>query len=81
MVKKYTDAELTDRLQSPGWRLVTESKDTDGKIVGTLEEMAKATHERQTQGEPPGLIQELVTTVEVDMIQIELLWNRLGLPV
>ena len=79
MIKKYTDAELADRLQSPGWRLVTE--DTDGKTVGTLEEMAKATHERQTKGEPPGLIQELVTTVEVDMIQIELLWNRLGLPV
>jgi len=79
MIKKYTDAELADRLQSPGWSLVTE--DTDGKTVGTLEEMAKATHERQTKGEPPGLIQELVTTVEVDMIQIELLWNRLGLPV
>jgi hypothetical protein len=81
MIKKYTDAELADRLQSPGWSLVTESKDPDGKIVGTLEEMAKATHERQTKGEAPGLIQELVTTVEVDMIQIELLWNRLGLPV
>lgn len=81
MVRKYTDDELADRLQSPGWSLLTGSKDKDGEVVGTLEEMAKATHERQAKGEEPGLIQELVSAVEVDMIQIELLWHRLGLPV
>ncbi len=81
MVKKYTDAELTERVQSDGWSLVTGNKDQDNTVTGTLEEMAKVTHERHNSGKPPGRIKELETTIELDMIQIELLWRQLGLPV
>jgi hypothetical protein len=81
MVKKYTDAELAERIQSDGWSLVIDNNDQDKAVTGTLEEMAKATHERRNKGSAPGLIKELETTIELDMIQIELLWRQLGLPV
>ena len=80
MVKKYTDAELAERVQSDGWSLVTGNKDQD-KTTGTLEDIAKVTHERHKSGKPLGRIKELETTIELDMIQIELLWRQLGLPV
>jgi hypothetical protein len=81
MVKKYSDAELTKRVQSDGWSLVTGDKDRDKTVTGTLEDIAKVTHERHRSGKPPGRIKELETTIELDMIQIELLWRQLGLPV
>jgi hypothetical protein len=38
-------------------------------------------HQRKRQGEHLGLIQEIETSVELDMIAVEKLWRFLGLPV
>jgi hypothetical protein len=80
MADKYTHDELTERVKSPGWRLVTGSKD-DHSVTGTLERLLGITHDRHKGGQDPGLIQEIVTGIELDLIQIELLWRYLGLPV
>lgn len=72
--------DLTRRLASPGWRLTRNRKD-DKPLTGTLEELVKTTHERKARGEATGLIQEIETMIELDMIQIEKLWRYLGLPV
>jgi hypothetical protein len=79
MAGKYTHAELTERVKSPGWGLVT-GKD-EGPVTGTLGDLLKIAHDRRKNGHAAGLIQEIVTTVELDMFQIELLWRYLGLPV
>ncbi len=80
MSDKYTDDELAQRVKSPGWRLVSGSKDDD-TVTGTLEHVLGVTHERHAGGQAPGLIEEIETRIELDMIQIELLWRYLGLPV
>ena len=80
MSDKYTHDELTGRVKSPGWRLVTGKKD-DNAVTGTLEHVLGVTHERRAGGQAPGLIEEIETRIELDMIQIELLWRYLGLPV
>ena len=79
MPDKYTHDELTKRVKSPGWRLVTGKKD-DNTVTGTLEHILGLTHERRKGGQAPGLIQEMETKIELEMIQIELLWRYLGLP-
>jgi hypothetical protein len=80
MANNYTDDELTRRVKSPGWRLVTE-KNNDHSVTGTLEHVLSVTHERHKNGEAPGPIEELETAIELDVIQIEKLWRYLGLPV
>ena len=79
MASRYTEEELKKRMGSSGWRLVAGK---DGKpVTGTLEDIAKATHERHKSGQAAGLIEEMETAIELDMIQIEKLWRYLGLPV
>ena len=80
MPDKYTLDELTKRLKSPGWRLVTKRKDNN-TVTGTLEHVLGVTRERHKGGQAPGLIEEIETKIELNMIQIELLWRYLGLPV
>jgi hypothetical protein len=79
MAEKYTHDELVEQVKSPGWALVTDEKSKP--ITGSLEDVLKATHERHANGEEPGLIQQIETTIELDMLQIEQLWRYLGLPV
>ena len=79
MASPYSDDELTRRVKSPGWRLVTGSNDKP--VTGTLEEVLKSTHQRHKSGQTLGGIEELETAIELDMIQIEKLWRYLGLPV
>lgn len=79
MAKKYTHDELTKRVKTPGWRLVTRKKDKS--ITDTLENLLHLTHKRHKKGQTPGLIKEIETAVELDLIQIEMLWRHLGLPV
>jgi hypothetical protein len=79
MADKYSHDELVERVKSPGWRLVTGGKDST--IAGTLERLLHLTHERTQKGEAPGLIEEIETSVELDMLQIAQLWRYLGLPV
>lgn len=78
MTKKYSDEELTGRLKTPGWKLVTGQ---DGVVHGTLEDVARSHHARRAKGEAPGLIAEAETAIELEMLQIEALWRALGLPV
>lgn len=80
MANHYQEDDLTRRLASPGWRLKTGQKD-DKAVTGTLEHVVRATHERKNSGQAPGLIEEVETTIELDLIQIEKLWRYLGLPV
>lgn len=79
MPDKYTHDELTKRVKSPGWRLVT-GKKGGNPVTGTLEHVLGVTHERRKGGQAPGLIEEIETKIELEMIQIELLWRYLGLP-
>ena len=80
MANQDKDEDLTGRLGSPGWRLKAEKP--DGKpVTGTLEHVVRVTHDRKSSGQSPGLIEEIETRVELDLIQIEKLWRYLGLPV
>ena len=79
MANKYTHDDLTDRVSTPGWALVT-GKEINS-ISGTLKHLLNITHERKNDGQAPGLIKEVETGIELDMIQIEKLWHYLGLPV
>ena len=80
MANHYKEDDLTQRLASPGWRLRTE-KANEEAVHGTLEQVVRATHARKMKGETPGPVQEIETTIELDLIQIEKLWRYLGLPV
>jgi len=76
MVGKLTLKELIARLDTPGWRLVSD----DDEDTGTLKEVVETTHQRRRRKQAPGLIKQIETSVELDMIQIEQLWHHLGLP-
>jgi hypothetical protein len=79
MPNKYSDAELKAKLGHHGWRLETARQ--DNAITGTLKEVLEFMHERHKMGVPRGLILEIETKIELDMLQIEQLWRYLGLPV
>ena len=82
MANKYTHAELKERVKSPGWGLVAGKDGVDGEpVTGTLEDVLKITHDRHRSGDTPGLIEEMATSIKLEMVQIELLWRYLGLPV
>jgi hypothetical protein len=74
----YTDEELATRVKTPGWQL---TRGEDAPVTGTLQDLAALTHQRNQQGEPPGLIREIETAIELDMLEVERLWRFLGLPV
>ena len=65
-------------MKSPGWALISGQKEQS--ISGTLSELLGITHDRHKRGHAPGLIREIETAIELDMIQIEQLWRYLGLP-
>jgi hypothetical protein len=71
--------ELVAQLQTKGWDLVTGSETVPIKNR-TLEEVVRATHARHKKGEEPGLIKRMETALELDLIQIQQLWEYLGLP-
>jgi hypothetical protein len=78
MNNKHSDEDLTNQLHSPGWRLTDDQ--TQQAVTGTLNDVLVESHSRKSRGEHPGRIQKIVTTIELDMIQIEQLWRYLGLP-
>jgi hypothetical protein len=78
MASRYSDDELTKKVNAPGWRHAPEE---GASVTGTLEDALKSGHARHAQGRAPGRIEELETAIELDMIQIEKLWRYLGLPV
>ena len=77
MANLYTHDDLTGRMKSPGWSLITGRDET---LTGTLGELLHVTHERHRNGKPPGLLKEIATSFALEMLQIEQLWRYLGLP-
>ena len=77
---KLSREELVAQLQSKGWDLVTGSQTVPLKNH-TLEEAVRTTHARHKKGEAPGLIKKLETAIELDLIQMQELWEHLGLPI
>jgi hypothetical protein len=75
MARNYSHDELVRRVKSPGWKLKA-----DQPATGTLEEVLRLGHQRRKKGEHPGLIEEIDTRAELDLLQIEKLWLYLGLP-
>ena len=78
MADKYTRDDLLNHVKSPGWELVTGHDQKP--VTGTLEDVAKAAHERLKAGHGMGLIRRIENAVELEMLQIEALWQHLGLP-
>ena len=72
----YSDEELMASRAQPGWRLEAE----EASHEGTLEDVAKRAHARRARGEPPGLVRQIETAIELDMLQLEKLWYAMGLP-
>jgi hypothetical protein len=52
----------------------------DPAVEGTLEDMARASHERKRSGKEPGVVQRVEDSVELDLFDLEQLWWHLGLP-
>jgi len=61
---------------SPGWQL----KAGEAAHEGTLEDVARIAHERRRRGEHPGIVKEIETSIELEMLQLESLWYAMGLP-
>lgn len=78
MANKQSDNDLTSQINSPGWRLTVDHPDKS--ITGTLGEVVTESHARKASGKHPGRVQQVVTRIELDLIQIEQLWQHLGLP-
>jgi hypothetical protein len=79
MARKYSDSELVEKINSPGWEHV--ERESGNTTPGSLAESLKVAHQHNAEGEHPGLIREIETTVELDMLQLAMLWRQLGLPV
>jgi hypothetical protein len=78
MTNDLTHKELAKRLNTPGWRLVDESPHKT--MTGTLGEVLTESHSRRSKGQPRGRIQEIENAIELELLQIEQLWQHLGLP-
>jgi hypothetical protein len=79
-----THEDLVGRIKSKGWDFVTgddsmPAKDQASKDQ-TLEDLVKLSHKRHKSGQKPGLIKDVESAVELDLIQLEKLWQYLGLP-
>jgi hypothetical protein len=76
---KYSPEELAELAKSPGWHL--DAGDQDKPATGSLEDVAKAAHAQLSSGKRPGIVKQIETSIELDMLQLEQLWRYLGLPV
>jgi hypothetical protein len=78
MAEKFNHEDLIQQLASPGWRLSGDQPDTT--VTGTLSDVLTQSHMRKAEGQRPGAIEQIETAIELDMLQIEMLWRELGLP-
>jgi len=76
---KLKREELIAMLQTQGWDMVTGSEALPTKNR-SLKELVKIAHERHVRGESPGLISQMEKALELDLIQLQELWEYLGLP-
>jgi len=77
-VSKYSLDQLKQKLITPGWR--TNIGNDGFPVEGTLSEMVEAAHGRRKKGHAMEIIEEIETKIELDLIQLELLWHYMGLP-
>jgi len=77
MSDKYSPEQLAGLATTTGWHLDSGDKPT----VGTLEDVARLAHEQHSAGKRPGIVRQIETSIELDMLQLEQLWRYLGLPV
>jgi len=78
MAETFKQDDLINHAKSSGWELVSGQDQTP--VTGTLEDVARAAHERHKAGHGVGLIRRIEDAVELEMLQIETLWQQLGLP-
>lgn len=74
-----TKEDLISQLSSTGWDLKT---GIDGAPLQeyTLEQAVRAAHSKHKSGEDYGVIAHLQNAIELDLIELQLLWEHLGLP-
>lgn len=75
MPNDYSHDDLTNRLTKPGWQRITPSGTTE---TGTLKELATKAHAERAKH--PGVIKEIETAIELELLQLQQLWHYLGLP-
>jgi hypothetical protein len=71
----YSNDDLTGKLDQPGWTRTTSSGQSQS---GTLKDMAVSAH--ADRAKHPGVVKEIETAVELELIQLQKLWECLGLP-
>ncbi|HEX7726682.1 MAG TPA: hypothetical protein VF410_09005 [Rhizomicrobium sp.] len=75
MPNDYSQDDLTNRLTKPGWQRT----DANGKTEsGTLKDLATKAHAERAKH--PGVVKEVETAVELELLQLQQLWHYLGLP-
>jgi hypothetical protein len=75
MPNDYKQDDLTARLTKPGWQHTDASGVSE---TGTLRDMATKAHTDRARH--PGVVKEIETAVELELIQLQQLWHYLGLP-
>lgn len=71
----YSQDDLTKKLNQPGWQRTSPGGQSQ---TGTLKDMAVSAHAERTSH--PGVVKEIETAVELELIQLQKLWEYLGLP-
>jgi hypothetical protein len=75
MPDTYSHDDLTRKLTTPGWQRTDAKGATQ---TGTLQDMATAAHaDRATH---PGVVKEIETAIELGLIDLQKLWEHLGMP-
>ena len=75
MPNNYSQDDLANRLTKPGWQRT----DANGKTEsGTLKDLATKAHAERAKH--PGVVKEVETAVELELLQLQQLWHYLGLP-
>ena len=74
----YSLEDLKRKLADKGWRTNTGS--SASPVQGTLGEMVEGAHARRKSGQAVGIIEEIETEIKIDLLQLEELWQHLGLP-
>ena len=75
---EYLLEELKRKLGEKGWWTITGNDAFP--VEGILQEMVETAHGRRKNGHAVGIIEEIETKIELDLIQLKLLWQYVGLP-
>ena len=78
MARKFSLKDLIERLDTPGWHFVSDEESKPQ--TGTLKDVLETSHRRHQRKGAAGFIKQVETSVELDMIQVQQLWQHLGLP-